>query len=136
RADLPVVTGLDVRALAADPAGQTARVAAGVRLVGLVAARAGLEVSELHLDPVRGYLLRAAWRPAAGGTRAPLTVVIGEEPFEPKLERLARVLAYLAAAGAWPESVDLSAGRRAYVRLRAPAWGRDAGGPPVSTRSG
>ncbi len=114
-ADLPVVTGFTTAALAADPGRVTGRLVEGLRLVETAAARLRVDISELHVDPARGFVLRAA----PGGSA--VTLVIGEVPFGPKLDRLDRILGYLAAAGEAAERVDLTLERRAVVRLRVPS---------------
>ncbi len=129
-ADLPVVTGLTVERLADDPGGVAARLVEGLALVEAVSAKVGLAVSELHLDPVDGFVLRTGARPGGavegGGAAAAapgLTVIVGEGQFGPKLDRLGRVLAHLAESGVEAESIDLTLGSRAVVRPRVPPPG-------------
>ncbi|HEY8369471.1 MAG TPA: FtsQ-type POTRA domain-containing protein [Thermodesulfobacteriota bacterium] len=115
--DLPVVTGLSAQAVATDPSGTAARLVEALGVLDLADARLPIRVSELHVDPVRGFVLRtAAERTSAGGR---LTIVLGDGPFGPKLERAVRVLAYLAAAGEAAERIDLTLGHRAVVKTRS-----------------
>jgi cell division protein FtsQ len=121
-ADLPVITGLAPAEVADDPGGAAARLAAGLALLELAAARLPVPISELHVDASRGFVLR---------TNAPGTeIVVGEGPFATKLDRAARVLAHLAAAGEEVESVDVTLEHRAVARRRpaaAAARGRAGG---------
>jgi cell division septal protein FtsQ len=125
-ADLPVITGLAPAELADDPGRSAARLAAGLALLELAAARLPVTISELHVDALRGFVLR---------TNAPGTeIVVGEGPFATKLDRAALVLAHLTAAGEDAESVDVTLEHRAIARRRpaaAPAKGR-AGGKSTS----
>ncbi len=131
-ADVPIVTGFTAAALAADPGGVAARLVEGLRLLETAEARLPVAVSELHVDPARGFILRTV---ADEG----LTLVVGEAPFGPKVGRLERILDYLAATGEAAERVDLTLGSRAVVRLRVPrragAW-RTTGAPAEPTDPG
>ncbi len=109
--DLPVVTGLDAASIAADPASSAVRLVEALGLLELAGARLPVRVSELHVDRVRGFVLRTA---APG-----VTVVVGDGPFGPKLERAVRVLAYLAASGEAAERIDLTFAHRAVVKTRS-----------------
>lgn len=111
--DLPVVTGLDVEALTADPAATAARLVEAMGLLDLAAARLPVRVSELHVDEERGFVLRTA---APG-----VTIVVGDGPFGAKLDRAVRVLAYLAASGETAERIDLTYDHRAVVKTRSGA---------------
>jgi hypothetical protein len=197
-----------------------ARLVEGLRLLETAEVRLPVAVSELHVDPARGFILRTVplvvkrrpgWTtprslrlhpatpspsggyppvalptpsPSGGrpphtqpigrvpggypaGTRGPgqgperelagspgsqglpgvarapadegLTLVVGEAPFGPKVDRLERILDYLAATGEAAERVDLTLGSRAVVRLRVPrpagAW-RTTGAPAEPTDPG
>ncbi len=136
-ADLPVVTGLRVANVAADPASTAARLVEAFGLLDLAGSRLPVQVSELHVDPARGFVLRTA---SPG-----VTIVVGEGPFGDKLDRAVRVLAYLAASGETAERVDVTFEHRAVVKTRsgaattmrsgAAAARGEPGSPPKGGRS-
>lgn len=111
--DLAVVTGLGAAAVAADPARAASRLVQAMVLLDLAGRRLPVPVSEVHLDEVRGFVVRTA---APG-----LAIAVGQGPFGPRLDRAVRVLAYLAAAGVRVEAIDVTYEHRAVARKRPEA---------------
>jgi cell division protein FtsQ len=124
--DLPVVTGLGTADLASDPAAFASRLVTGLALLEQASRRLPAPVSEVHNDPVRGFVLRTAGD--RGSADKGIELVVGEGPFGPKLDRAVRVLEHLAAAGRVAASIDLTYEHRAVARTRDAAAEQEPGG--------